>query len=97
MSKNKPVSQTSISKARTGEEIADFWDTHSLDEYWEQTHETAFAVRVQKRRRITLDPEIYARIEDQARARGLMPETLANLWLKECVQAREKIQSAPRD
>ena len=90
MSEDKPASQTSISNARTEEEIAEFWDTHSLDEYWEQTHEVAFEVRAQKRRRITLDPEIYVQIEARARARGLMPETLVNLWLKECIQTSEK-------
>ena len=30
---------SSISKARTLEEMADFWDTHSLADYDEQTHE----------------------------------------------------------
>ena len=75
MSGDKQTSQTDISNVRTEEEIADFWDTHSLDEYWEQTREAAFALRAQRRRRITLDPEVYDRIEAQARARGLMSET----------------------
>ena len=89
MSEDKQTSQTDISNARTEEEIADFWDTHSLDEHWEQTHEAAFALRAQRRRRITLDPEVYDRIEAQARARGLMSETLANLWLKDRILADE--------
>ena len=37
--KNKDEQTTSISKAQTSEEIADFWDAHSLADYWEQTHE----------------------------------------------------------
>ena len=37
--------RTSISKARSLEEIADFWDTHSLADYWDQTHEVTFEVR----------------------------------------------------
>lgn len=90
MSEDKPTRQTSISDSRTEEEIADFWDSHSLDDCWEETREAAFEVRAQRRRRITLDPEVYADIEAQARARGLMPETLANLWLKERIQAGEK-------
>jgi len=36
---------TSISKARTLEEIADFWDTHSLADYWDQIYEVEFKVR----------------------------------------------------
>lgn len=89
MSEDKQTSQTDISNARTEEEIADFWDTHSLDEHWEQTREAAFALRAQRRRRITLDPEVYDRIEAQARARGLMSETLVNLWLKDRILADE--------
>ncbi len=89
MSGDKQTSQTDISNVRTEEEIADFWDTHSLDEHWEQTREAAFTLRAQRRRRITLDPEVYDRIEAQARARGLMSETLANLWLKDRILADE--------
>jgi hypothetical protein len=74
---------TSISKAQTVEEIADFWDTHSLDDYWNQTHEVEFEVRAVRRRRITLDPEIYTQLEAQAHARGVSPETLVNLWVAE--------------
>jgi hypothetical protein len=32
MSENEDTPMTSISKARTLEEIADYWDTHSLSE-----------------------------------------------------------------
>ena len=41
--------QTDISKARTLEEIADFWNMHSLDDYWDQTREAVFTVRAQYR------------------------------------------------
>jgi len=62
---------TSISKAHTLEEIADFWDTHSLADYWDQTHEVEFEVRAMRRRRVTLDPDVYAWIEAQAHSRGV--------------------------
>ena len=90
MKEPEDIPRTSISKTRTLEEIADFWDTHSLDDYWDQTHEVAFEVRAQRRRRITLDPEVYARVEAQARARGLLPETLINLWVMERLQESGK-------
>ena len=50
MSENNDTHLTSISKARTLEEIADFWDTHSLDDHWDQTHEVEFKVRARRRR-----------------------------------------------
>jgi hypothetical protein len=83
MSEKSDTQLTSISKARTLEEIADFWDTHSLADYWDQTQEVEFEVRAKRRRRVTVDPEVYAQLEVQARARGLLPETLVNLWLAE--------------
>jgi CopG antitoxin of type II toxin-antitoxin system len=83
MSKDDEVQGTSISQARTLEEIADFWDSHSLDDYWDQTHEVEFDIRAKRRRRVTLDPDIYEHVAVQARARGISPETLVNLWLAE--------------
>ena len=43
-------------------------------------------VRAQRRRRITLDPEVWEQVASQARIRGISPETLANLWLMERAQ-----------
>jgi hypothetical protein len=69
MSESEETRETRISKARSLDEIAEFWDTHSLADYWDQTREVEFEVSAQRRRRVTLDPEIYAEIEAQARAR----------------------------
>ena len=87
MSENEQAQLTSISKAQSYEEIGEFWDTHSLDDYWEQTHEVEFEVRAKPRKRFTVDSDIYTRIEDQARRRGLLPEALINIWLTERLAA----------
>jgi hypothetical protein len=89
MSENNNPKVTSISKANTLEEVAEFWDTHSLDDYWDLAHEVEFEVRAKRRRRVTLDPDIYTRVETQAKARGVLPETLVNLWLAERLQAAQ--------
>jgi len=83
MNENDDAPLTPISKARTPEEIGEFWDSHSLADYWEETHEVEFEVGAKRRRRVTLDPEVYAELEAAARARGVLPETLVNLWLAE--------------
>ncbi len=87
MNESDEPSLTSISKARTLDEIASYWDTHSVADHWDQTHEVEFEVRAPRRRRVTLSPEVYAGIEAEARARGIQPETLVNLWLVERLQA----------
>jgi CopG antitoxin of type II toxin-antitoxin system len=81
--KEEQIRSTGISNARAPEEIGGFWDSHSLADYWDQTREAEFEVRALRRRRVTLDPQVYTEIEAQARVRGLMPETLINLWLAE--------------
>jgi hypothetical protein len=86
MSESDNSQVTAISKAGTLEEIADFWDTHSLADYWDQTSEVDFEVRARRRHRITVDPDVYAQVEVQARNRGILPETLVNIWLAERLQ-----------
>lgn len=83
MSDPNAISTTSVSGSRNLEEISDFWDTHSLDDYWDQTQVATFEVRARQRRRVTLDPDLYTRVAAQAQERGISPETLVNLWLVE--------------
>ena len=89
MNENKANHLSSISQSSTIEEIADYWDEHSLADKWDKTEDAAFEVRAERRRRITLAPEVYEQIEDRARSTGLLPETLVNLWLAERL-AKEK-------
>lgn len=86
MRENNNIKLTSISKAETYDEIAEFWDSHSLSDYWEQTHEVEFEIRAKRRHRITIDAEIYKQIEMVARIRGILPETLVNIGLVEWLQ-----------
>ncbi|MEA2237899.1 MAG: CopG antitoxin of type toxin-antitoxin system [Thermoanaerobaculia bacterium] len=39
-------SKTSISKASSYAEIGEFWDTHDLSDYWEQTKPAEFEVEL---------------------------------------------------
>ena len=86
MSESKNQNLTSISKAQTLEEIGDFWDEHSLADYWDQTHEVEFEVRAQHRRRVTLEPDLCRRIEEQARtsSHGLVALIGAGVTLADC-------------
>jgi hypothetical protein len=70
MSENKRIQLTSISEAQTLEEIGEFWDTRSLVDYWDKTHEVDFELRAQQRRRVTVEPQIYKELETEARSRA---------------------------
>jgi hypothetical protein len=52
MSDNDEPKVTSISNASSLEEIAEFWDTHSLAEHEEQTHEVEFEVCIDRAKEI---------------------------------------------
>ena len=94
MSDAKKERVTSISKAKSIEEIGDFWDTHSLADHWSDTREVSFTVRATRRRRVTIDPQVYSQIEALAHQRGISPETLVNLWVVEHLRKGPKAQQA---
>ena len=45
MIENNSDQLSSISNARSLEEIADYWDDHSLADHWDQTHGVVFEIR----------------------------------------------------
>lgn len=70
------------------EAIAEFWDTHSLADHWDDTEpaELAFAPEARRHYLIAIDPQLLARIGEMARSRGLQTESLINLWLEQRLQ-----------
>jgi hypothetical protein len=86
--------KTSISKADTLEEIGEFWDDHSLADYWDQTEAVEFKINAARRHRITIDPDLYNQISISSRKRGVLPETLINVWLTEKLKESEMDRSA---
>lgn len=67
------------------EEIAEFWDSHSLGDYWEQTESAEFEVDLKARQRylVAVDPGLLRRVRHIAQARGLTTESLVNLFLEQ--------------
>ncbi len=83
MNKNR----SSISKAQTYEEIGEFWDTHNLADYWEQTKPAEFEVDIQSEvTYYAVDSELSAKIQSIAKQRGISADTLLNLWVQEKLQ-----------
>lgn len=67
-------------------EAAEFWDSHDLTDYWDQTREVK--VEVDLRRRVflaALEPELAKKLASCARKQGVSAETLINAWLTEKV------------
>ena len=63
---------------------AAFWDSHSLADYVEHLKPANIRFRLRGRvHLLAVDPDIAAQLRAASRARGLSPETVANLWLRE--------------
>lgn len=79
--------KSSISRASSYKEIGEFWDTHDLTEYWEQTRPVEFEVDIQSEATYyPLDKSLSAKVRSIAKQRGISPETLLNLWVQEKLQ-----------
>lgn len=78
--KREPIPRHFKSIAEAGE----FWDTHSLSDYWDLTREVEFDVDIQHRVFLTaLEPNLAKRLTSAARRQGVSTETLINVWLSE--------------
>ncbi len=77
-----------LPQLKSYEEMADFWDEHSLADYWDQTEPAEFEISPQARRRymVAVDRDLLTRIGQLARQRGVSTESLVNLLLEQRLQ-----------
>jgi predicted HicB family RNase H-like nuclease len=68
------------------EEAAEFWDSHSLADYWHETKEVQIDVRATRKQRVALASELAKQVADVAKREGVSVETLVNLWVAERLQ-----------
>ena len=88
---------SSISKARTPEEMAEFWDTHSLADFDDQTHEVEMTFDPSTRRSVVgIETELMAEIRRIAKERQVSAETLVNVWLRQRVDRMTSQPAAAR-
>jgi len=67
------------------EELAEFWDAHSVADYWEATESAEFELDPNARRRylVALDRNLLTRARRLALERGLSTESMVNLLLEQ--------------
>jgi len=83
MSANK----SSISKAQSYQEIGEFWDTHDVTDYWEDTEPVEFKVDIQSEvRYCALEQTLVSKVSEIAWQKGVSVETLVNLWIQDKVK-----------
>jgi hypothetical protein len=68
--------------------MAAFWDSHDAADFDDRTFAAAMEFDLQGQGHyIAIDPDLVVRLREEAKARGIGVESLANLWLQEKVLA----------
>jgi len=90
MAKSKVQRDPLPDEFKSIEEAAEFWDTHSLADYEDLQKDVEFEVELKSEKNyFAVEKELSDRIDKLAHLKGILPETLVNLWLKEKVLEKE--------
>lgn len=88
MAKNK----SSISQTKSYQEIADFWDTHDLSDYWDKTKEVKFEVGIESEKTYYgVEKNLAEKMEKLAKNRGVSGDILINLWIQEKLKQQKAL------
>ena len=70
------------------EEEAEFWDTHSLADHWDEFKpvKVRFAKNLSQGVTIRLDPDTLHDVRELAQEKGMGPTTLIRMWVMERLQ-----------
>ncbi len=81
-----------IPEMKSYAEVAEFWDIHSLADYWDQTEPAEFEISPDARRRylVAVDPDLLSRVKRIAHTRGITTESLINLLLEQRLHEIER-------
>jgi hypothetical protein len=75
---------SSISDATSYSEIGAYWDEHDLEEVWDETRPVDIEVDLRSEKRYyPIARDLSEQLNQIARAQGISPETLINLWVQE--------------
>lgn len=68
-------------------EMAKFWDTHDVSDYWDELKpiKVKVARNLSQGMTIRLDAETLTKLRSKAHKKGIGPTTLARMWIMENV------------
>lgn len=76
--------KSSLSQAKSDEEIARFWDTHDLSDFWDKTGQAHFDVEIAAEvTYYAVDKQLSDQLQNVALRRGVTADTLVNIWVLE--------------
>lgn len=88
MQKSKKKIEPIPDKFKTIMEASNFWDTHDITDYWDNTKEVKLKASLKKEPKyVALEENIAKKAFTVAKRKHISMETLVNLWLKEKLSA----------
>jgi hypothetical protein len=88
MQKSKKKIEHIPKEFKTIMEASDFWDTHDITDYWDNTKEAKFRANLKKEPKyVALEENIAKKAFNVAKKKRISVETLVNLWIKEKLSA----------
>jgi hypothetical protein len=83
--KEQQEKKSRIPEFSSREEEAEFWDTHSLADYWDdfKPAQAHFAKDLSEGITIRLDPETLKKVRVLAKEKGIGPTVLIRMWIME--------------
>jgi len=90
MKKNKIIKEPLPDNFNSVAEAAEFWDSHSLADYEEYQKDIDIEVELKKDKNyVAIEKDLSNVVDKIALAKGILPETLINLWLKEKIVEKQ--------
>ncbi len=80
--------KSSISEVSSYQEMGEFWNEHSLTDYWDLTEPVEFEVSLESEEfYYKLDINLADKINLLAQQKGVSSEDLINSWIREKLQS----------
>jgi predicted DNA binding CopG/RHH family protein len=92
----KPASR--IPEFKNRQEEAEFWDTHSIADFWDELKpvKVTFAKNLSAGITIRLDQPTIQAVRAEARSKGIGPTTLIRMWVLERVNKGRPASARPK-
>lgn len=76
-------------KNATREQLAEFWDTHSAGDYWDELKpvKVKFAKNLSQGITIRFDDKTLTQLRSESQKRGIGPTTLVRMWVLDRLSA----------
>ena len=85
--RNQPATpgKSRVPVVKTLREEAEFWDTHDLTDFWDETRPVKinFSGASVNTLDIALESDVMKALEERAKLRGTPPRDLAKQWIEE--------------